>query len=373
MKILRVKPAIAVIVTVFLLCLNIQASAESEPKERILNDVTENINLADSDFDFYEETEKIANGENSTDVSNVISDIFSLFFSAFKENLHLLIKIAALCIFSGVINAITGEDASQLSFLACLILVTALAVDVLKNVLLSAETTIDRLLIFMQSLIPSIAMLSTGAENTFAVSFHPALFASIQTIIYACKEWFLPMILFTSALAVVNSMTARFHLTKLLETCRLFIKWGLGLLMTLYVALLGIHGFGGAIQAGAMSKTVKYAIASFVPTVGGVLAESAESVLTSMQLIKSSVGIAGIMAIFAITLSPLLNILATSVVFRLSASLSEPAADKRIIKLVSDFASSVSLIFSILLAVCAMFIISVAMLLTLTNMSQTMR
>ena len=48
---------------------------------------------------------------------------------------------------------------------------------------------------------------------------------------------------------------------------------------------------------GGISKTVKYAIASFIPMVGGVLAESAESVLLSMSLIRNSVGITGIIAL----------------------------------------------------------------------------
>lgn len=371
MKLLRVRPAYILIFIVFLsffLLPNAIVYAENQTYERILTDATDEIKVNDTNFNFRKQTESIINGEYTHDTSGIFSQIINLFFSALKENFHLLTKISALCIFSGILSAISGDEASQVGFLACLVLITSLSVDVLKNILILAETTIDNLLIFMQSLIPTISMLTSGAQSTFAITFHPSLFVAIQVITYACKEWFLPMILFVSVLSVINSMTAKFHITKLLETCRLFIKWGIGLLMTIYVALLGISGFGGAVQASTMSKTVKYAIVNFIPMVGSVLAESAESVLSSMYLIKNAVGITGILAVLAITLMPILNILATSVIFRLAASICEPTADRRITKLISDFAGNVSLVFSILLAVCAMFIISIAMLLSLTNM-----
>jgi len=365
MKRIRVKPVrcfFVMLICIFVFCG--VACAETE-EEKILEKVTENIKVEGSDFDFFEESKEIFTG--NTDAKNgIFSKILNLLFSSFKENLGLLTKLAALCIVSGIIGVLAGEQASSLCFLACLILITSIAVTVLKNILETAEITIDNLLVLMQSLLPAISMLSLGAEASFIQTFHPSLFASMQVIIFACKEWFLPMTLFVSVLSVINSMTTHFHITKLLETCKLFIKWGLGILMTVYVAFLGIYGFAGAVSAGAVSKTVKYAIGNFIPMVGGVLAESAESVLSGLYLIKSTVGITGVLAILSIAVLPLLNVLATSVVFRLTSSICEPAADKRIITIISDLAGNVSLVFSILLMVCVMFVISIAMLLSVT-------
>lgn len=373
MSILRARLAIPALFITLLLVFSPCVHAENDHEQQILSDATKELQLSGTDIDFREKAEAFVNGESIFDAGDMFSWLTDLLFGFFKDNLPLLAKLAALCVFSGVITAITGEDSSQVSFLACLSIVASLSVDVLRNVLQLAESTIDNLLIFMQSLIPSVVMLSAGSDAAFAVSFHPSLFACIHVVIYACRECFLPMLMFTAVLSVINSMTARFHVTKLLETCSLFIKWGLGILMTVYIALLSVHGFSSAMQAGALSKTVKYAVSSFIPVVGGVLAESAESVLASMSLIKNAVGITGVLAVFSSAAPPLLNILATSVVFRLCASITEPASDKRIVKLVSGFASAVSLAFSILLAVSAMFVISIAMLLSLTNLPQMMR
>lgn len=373
MKILRARPAVIIYVFLLLLFIPQNIFAQTEINEKILHDATDDIILKGTNFDFQEKAKAITQGENALESENIFEGIINLFFKFLKENLGLLIKLAVLCVFSGIISVLSEGDSSKVSYISILALVFSIAFDILKNSLILAETTIDNLLIFMQSLIPSVLMLSSGDAPALAVSFHPALFACIQTIVYISREWFLPMIMFTSVLSAINSMTVRFHITKLLETCNLFIKWGLGLLMTVYIALLSIHGFSGALQAGTISKTVKYAIASFIPMVGGVLAESAESVLASMSLIRNAIGISGILATLSLSLTPLLNLLAVSVIFRLVASITEPASDQRIIKLISGFASSISLIFSILLAVCVMLIISIAMLLSLTNLPQMMR
>ncbi|MBE7028103.1 MAG: hypothetical protein E7407_03605 [Ruminococcaceae bacterium] len=370
---LRVKPALIITLIIFLLTVPYSVFAETNAEQKMLSDATNEIIIKGADFDFQENAEAIAYGENPFKAENIMSRLIDLFLKFFKDNLGLLIKLTVLCIFSGIVSALSETDSSQVIFIAMLALVFSIAFDILKNSLVLAETTIDNLLIFMQSLLPSVLMLSSKGMSALSVSFQPALFASIQSIVFISKEWFLPMILFTSVLSAINSMTARFHITKLLQTCNLFIKWGLGLLMTVYVALLAICGFTGAIQAGAISKTVKYAIASFIPMVGGVLAESAESVLLSMSLIRNAVGITGIVAVLFLSVTPLLNLLATSVVFRLVVSIAEPASEKRIIKLLSGFASSISLVFSILLAVCVMLIISIAMLISLTNFVTVMR
>lgn len=373
MKTARVKPAFIILAALFILFIPHAAFAETETEQKILEDATDEIIIKGADFDFKEEAESIAFGKKSFDAGSIMSHLSNVFFSFFKENIDILARLAVLCVFSGILSALPEANSGQVSYIALLALIFSIAFKVLENSLTLAETTIDNLLIFMQSLIPSVFMLSHGESSALGLSFQPALFTCIQVVVYVSKECFLPSIMFSSILSVINTMTARFHITKLLETLNLFIKWGLGLLMTVYVALLAICGFSGAIQAGAISKTVKYAIASFIPMVGGVLAESAESVLLSMSMIRNSIGITGIIALLSLCASPLLNLLATSVVFRLTASISEPAADKRIIKLISGLSSSISLIFSILLAVCVMFIISIAMLMSLTNFPQMMR
>lgn len=375
MKRLRYFYMFSMILIIFISGINIfsiKASATEENSE-ILEEFTENIETKNLNFDFYTEAEKIINGENNKDANFIFSSVINLLVSGIRENFHLLSKLAALCIISGILSAIAGDDVSNICFLICLILITAIAVSVLRETLATAETTIDNLLIFVQSLLPSVSVLAASSGGVASTAFHPSLFISMQIIIYACRHWFLPLTLFISVLSVINSMSPHFHITKLLETCRLFVKWGLGILMTVYVAFLGIHGFAQALQAGAVSKTVKYAICTFIPVVGSVLSESAESVLSGFFIIKNAVGITGILAVISISAGPLVNILATSVIFRLSASFCEPAADKRITKVISDLAGNVSLVFSILLMVCVMFIISIAMILMLTNSPITIR
>lgn len=369
---MKTRWAVPIFIIVIFVIISFSASAESV-EEELLSEVSDRIQISGTNFDFYDEAQKVMEGEDSYSINNIFSKLIDMFFAEIKENIRLLTMLSALCIVSGMLGVMAGEEASQVCFLACLILIATMSVTVLKNVIETAEIATDNLMLFMQSLIPALSMLSASSDVALSASFHPSLFISMQIIIFACKEWFLPLTLFVSVLSIINTMSTHFHITKLLETCRQIIKWGLGILMTIYIAFLGICGFGQAVHIGVVSKTVKYAIGNFIPLVGGVLSESAETVLSGLYLIKNTIGITGILAILSIALGPLLNVLTTSVIFRLAASICEPATDKRVTKVISDLAGNVSLVFSILLMVCVMFVISIAMLLTLTNIPSMMR
>lgn len=347
------------------------AYAEDDVKSEILEEAASDINV-DGNFDFEQMAGRIADGE-SFNMPDVLRSALGMLFDGLTDNLSLLTKIVALCILAGVISNISGIEAGEVSFLACLVIIAGMSVNIVGSILETTTLTIDKLMVFMQSLLPSLSVLIASSGGAVGTVFSPALFVSMQVIIYICKNWFLPLVLFISVLSVVNSMTARFHVTRLIEMCRQVVKWGMGILMTIYIGMLGLQGFNSAFADGIAGRTVKYAICNFIPLVGGVLAESTEAVLGSVMLIKNAVGLAGVIAIVTLCAAPLVNILVMSIVYKLSASICEPATDKRVVSLLSDLSSCISLSFSILLMVSVMFILSVAMLIMLTNIPFLMR
>lgn len=68
-------------------------------------------------------------------------------------------------------------------------------------------------------------------------------------------------------------------------------------------------------------KTAKTAISGAVPFLGNVLNQSADAVLSSMDLIRSQTGIAGVICLLYILSSPILKLLASMLMFRLVSSL----------------------------------------------------
>lgn len=361
------------------------SAEESESPEKIQQEVLENSSKQieksganTGSFQFFETAQKVADGEWEWNIGSILNRLSDLFFGELSKNCTALIKIIVIAVLAGVLcqlqSSFQGEGIADISFLACFIVIAGLAVSVFAEIMQMAMSAIDNLNLFMQALIPSITgIIAAGGGAASGMTLSPSLFLCMQVITYLAKNVFLPMILVITTLSVINNMTGRFHITKLIEFARQTLKWMSGILLTVFIGVLSLQGFSAAFVDGVAGKTVKYAICNFVPLVGNVLSDSVEAVCASTLIVKNAVGITGVLALLSICLGPLIKILVISVLYRFAAGVAEPATDRRIVNLLSDLAGNITQTFVILLMVCVMFIISVAMLCAVTNIPVMMQ
>ena len=343
------------------------AYAESDPIETLLNEALQEADdIHIPEFNFQETTKQLISGNFSLRLSDILSAASNMIFKEVKEHLSLLIKMLVLSILAGILcNLVQSSPESgtgEIAFLACFTLIAGLSVTIVSGLAELAADTIDTLMIFIASLMPILGGLITSLNPAVLSGFYPTLFLAMQTFVTICHQCFLPMITVMTALSVVNAMSGRFHITRLIEFTGQAVKWGLGILLTIFVGILGIHGFSVFAAGSVAGRTVKYALCNFVPIVGGVLSESIEAVISSLRLIRSSVGIAGALGLISLCALPLIKLLTVSFLYRFAAGIAEPATDKRIVRLLMDLAGNITLIFAILLMVSVMFIISISLL-----------
>ncbi len=347
-------------------------SAEENLQKELLEDTTKIVEQSGAmNFDFSQTAQDVAEGKWEWSLQSVMAKLADAFFKELSENISVLVKIVVIAVLAGVIcnvqGSFNGEGIGDVSFLACFIIIAGLSVSIFSNIIQTASETIDTLMIFMQSLLPALSGIIAASGGMTGAAVSPALFMAMQFITYAAKNLFFPLILVITALSVINNITGRFPITRLIQFGKQALKWGTGILMTIFVGLLSLQGFSSAFIDGVAGKTVKYAVGNFVPMVGNVLSDSVEAVFSSTVVIKNAVGTAGVIALVSICIGPLLKLLAIGVLYRFAAGVTEPATDKRIVTLISELGGNITQIFVILLMVCVMFIISVAMLLLMTN------
>ncbi|MBQ3226759.1 MAG: stage III sporulation protein AE [Clostridia bacterium] len=321
---------------------------------------------------FYETTEKIANGEFEWSFSGILNYLGNLLFDEIQENFTSLMKMIVVAVMAGILCNIEGNFAknsiTNLGFLTCFMMIAGLSAGVFRDVVALARETIDTLHIFTQGLIPTVASIAVSGGSGAAASISPLLFVCMQTITYLAKNFFLPFHLVVCALSIINNVTERFHIGRLIEFARQILKWSTGILLTVYIGLLGFQGFSVGYLNGVAGKTVKYAVCNFIPLVGSALAESVEAVCASAALVKNSVGVAGILSLISICLLPLCKLLALSALYRFAAGVAEPVTDKRITNLLGETAANITQTFVILLMLSVMFIISIGLLCSFTNL-----
>ena len=360
---------------VLFLLMPMRVCAQDGLAEQILADGKEQMvkseGIAETQ-NFYERTEKITSGEFEWSFSGVLSYLGNLLFGEIKDNFSSLMKMIVVAVMAGILCNIEGSFAkdsiTNMGFLTCFMMIAGLSVSVFRDVVALARETIDNLHIFTQGLIPTVASISVSGGNGAAASISPLLFVCMQTITYLAKNFFLPFHLVICALSIINNVTERFHIGRLIEFARQILKWSTGILLTVYIGLLGFQGFSVGYLNGVAGKTVKYAVCNFIPLVGSALAESVEAVCASAALVKNAVGVAGIISLISICLMPLCKLLALSALYRFAAGVAEPVTDKRITNLLGETAANITQTFVILLMLSVMFIISIGLLCSFTNL-----
>lgn len=110
---------------------------------------------------------------------------------------------------------------------------------------------------------------------------------------------------------------------------------GFASVFTLYLSLTGI--LTGSADAAA-AKAVKTAVSAALPVVGSIVADAASTVTSSAAILRSGIGIVGVVSVAAVCVTPYLQLAVHYVLYKLAAGIAESFADKRIGRLIDGFA-----------------------------------
>jgi len=143
--------------------------------------------------------------------------------------------------------------------------------------------------------------------------------------------------------------------------------------LTLFIGALSLQGVGGAVADGISLRTAKYMSGAFIPVVGKMFADVLEAVIGGSLLLKNAVGLVGLLAIGAISLFPVLKILAIVIIYKLAAALIQPIGDSNIADTIQSMGNSLLLVFASVASVAIMFFLAIAIIITTANVTVMLR
>ena len=88
----------------------------------------------------------------------------------------------------------------------------------------------------------------------------------------------------------------------------------------------------------AAAKAVKTAVSAALPVVGSIVADAASTVTSSAAILRSGIGIVGVVSVAAVCVTPYLQLAVHYVLYKLAAGIAESFADKRVGRLIDGFA-----------------------------------
>jgi stage III sporulation protein AE len=223
----------------------------------------------------------------------------------------------------------------------------------------SSMKLIESLTLYIKSLVPIVMSISLAGGNiSGATMFQPSILISTQLISIIASEILIPFLMVAVCIAIVNNLSNKMHLNKMVELIKKSIKWGLGILLTIFASIMMVQGLIAPAMDGAAGKSIKFAISNFIPIVGGILSDSINVVVGHSLMLKNIIGTAGMIITALICFEPLVKIIALITIFYLTAAVIQPISDKRLPNSITEIASAMSTLALIIVSIELMFLVN---------------
>jgi stage III sporulation protein AE len=142
---------------------------------------------------------------------------------------------------------------------------------------------------------------------------------------------------------------------------------------TIFLGVVSVQGAAGAVADGVSIKAAKYVSSNFVPVVGKLFSDAADTVVGASLIVKNALGITGVSVLLLICAFPAIKILALGLIYNVAAALMQPLGDSPIVKCLSVIGKSLTLVFGALATVGFMFFLAVTVIIAAGNLSVMVR
>ena len=309
----------------------------------------------------------ISTGKGNLSFSKICDAAFSLLFKEVKTVLSMCIIIVVIGIICSLIknlqSAFSSESISEIAFYACYALMIIVLTRTFIISLDLAKDIITQISGFMSKLLPIlVVMLGVAGGFTESATMDPIVLGTTIIIPKIYLNIILPLILITFVLQFTNNISTEPKISNLCSLVKSSLLWIQGLILTVYIGLLTVRGITASTIDAVTLKTAKFTIDNFIPIVGKTFSDAIASVAGYSLIIKNAIGSVGLLVLILIILYPIIKIFLSSIILKISSSLLEPIADKRITKAVFSAGDSLILILSSVLCVSLMFFVLIAMM-----------
>lgn len=137
--------------------------------------------------------------------------------------------------------------------------------------------------------------------------------------------------------------------------------------------MLATRGITAAGLDGVTIRTARYALDNLIPVVGGLFADTVDTLVGASMLVQGALGVTGFILLASWALAPLCQTLASALMYRLASAMMQPVADGPLSRCIHDFSRVLMLLFIIQLCTAAMFLLLIAQLVAVSGMTMMLR
>lgn len=303
----------------------------------------------------------IINGEFDS-AETFLSLVLTLFGEGLKSILPQLVAMFAIIVILGLVRRNSGSMISEstnevINFVGVsVVMITVLGLvassykqvyQMLNKICALAETSMP---ILLTLLIANGGNVASAVCQPSMVVFSTVLIKVIQTVV-------LPLSVFAVVFSVVGNISSNIKVNKMSGFLSNTSNWILGCLFMVYSAFTSVQGITAASIDGVSYRAAKFATKSYIPILGGYLADGFDVVVASTSLIKNAFGVVVLLILLFTIAEPLITVISVNLGIQCVAAICEPIADERYVKILNGISKALTFMAVLVIAVAFMFCI----------------
>lgn len=357
----------------FILLFPLSVSAEDKSLEQKFLDNSGSYlddSITDEASDYFEDND-ISLEDSSSLTKMSIGDVFKYILKNIKYSLskpmRLLGVILSITILIAVIESLNSENSSTtlskvFDIIGVLLCITVMYKYIADSIQLTAKTLQDGSN-FMICYVPVFASIVASSGNITSAGVYNTLIMVVSE--YAANiasTVLLPMMGIYMAMSIVEVINPGISLSGFSNGIKKATIWILTLIMTVFVGMISIQSIAGASADTVAIRAGKFVASSFIPVIGGAISDAYTTVRGSLGLLRSGIGIFGIIILLLTVLPPLISVGVTKVAVVFSCFISEVLGVKKVNLLLKNMSSVLSIALSLMICFSLMLIISTTVL-----------
>lgn len=314
----------------------------------------------------------LISGDISTDYAGYLNELVSVLFSDILSLLPAFAQIAVISIISAIVanaeGGIISGSTAKIVRLVCTAFIILLLASMLYGIAECCVECMQSIQKQVEIITPILITLTvlTGGTSSAAIYQPSAIFLMNGAIELVCG-FIIPAVIVCSILNFTSHLNPEMSFTGVSKFVKSLIKWTIGITVTVFSIFLTVQGTSSSLFDGIFYKATKYVVGNSVPIVGGFISSGIDTLTSAGLLIKSSVGMCGIILLMLEVAEPIMLLAAFSLILKLMSAIVQPIGENGLYGMFGEIASDVEHFIAGLIMVAFMYALVIMMMINSAN------
>lgn len=310
----------------------------------------------------------------STDFSStdgILGQVMEFFLLEIRGCIKLVLAAMGLIIGGAVFKSLTGvlNDSTVMKagiFITYIAVMTVLFVTFEEGFRIAGDSA-RKAMDFLYALIPTFFCAVTFAQGSLTGSvMYQWTGVCISMVQIVVINFLLPLINYYVVMCIINNATEDKRFNSMCALMKKIIQYVNRTLLGIIVGMTSIKSLTVPLTDSLKNTFLRKTVA-IIPGIGNGVESVAETIAGTGNLIKNTIGTAGVIVVFLIVAVPFVKLLAMNLILRFLGAVTEPVAAKNVVGGINAISDGIGILQYILSTSCLVLVITIGIICIMTG------